>query len=90
MATRPDEPHTEIATRLATRLVVVFAVTGFCTWILLPWPSVLSVPLVLLVDLIALWLAVHYVFAALDDLLEAKLAALDRRVRPDDEGPSRR
>jgi hypothetical protein len=68
---------------LAIRLVLVFAFAGFCTWLLLPWPSVLSVPLVLVVDLIALWMTVHYVFAALNDLLEVKLDELDRPSRSD-------
>ncbi|WP_226482607.1 hypothetical protein [Natrinema amylolyticum] len=79
----PD-PHSEIATQLAIRLVLIFAVAGFCTWLLLPWPSALSLPLVLVVDLIALWMTVHYVFAALNDLLEVKLDELDRPSRSDD------
>ncbi|ELY82579.1 hypothetical protein [Natrinema pallidum] len=82
--TRSDDGHSEIATQLAIRLVLVFAVAGFCTWVLLPWPSALSVPLVLVVDLIALWVSVHYVFAALNDLLEVKLADLNRPSRSGD------
>ncbi|ELY78458.1 hypothetical protein [Natrinema gari] len=76
--TRSNASYSDIATQLAIRLVLVFAVAGVCTWVLLPWPSVLSVPLVLVVDLIALWVSVHYVFAALNDLLDSKLADLNR------------
>ncbi len=83
----PAEPHSEIATRLSIRLAIVFAISGFCTLILLPWPSVLSIPLVLVVNLFALWFTVHYAFAALDELLEAKLATLDRRARSGEEKP---
>ncbi|WP_222920142.1 hypothetical protein [Natrinema sp. SYSU A 869] len=79
----PD-PHSEIATQLAIRLVLVFAFAGLCTWILLPWSSALSVPLVLVVDLSALWMIVHYVFAALNDLLEVKLDEFDQPSRSDD------
>ncbi|SEW21113.1 hypothetical protein [Natrinema salifodinae] len=71
--------RSEIATRLAVRLVLVVGAAAFCTWTLLPWDSVLAFPLVLVVDLIALWFAVHDVFAALDDLLEAKLERIEMR-----------
>ncbi|PCR91611.1 hypothetical protein [Natrinema ejinorense] len=84
MAPERTETHSDIATRLAGRLVVIVAVAGFCTWILLPWPSVLSVALVLTVNLIALWFGVHYVFAALNDLLEVKLEASDRPLGTDE------
>ncbi|AFO55956.1 MULTISPECIES: hypothetical protein [unclassified Natrinema] len=38
----------------------------------------LAIRLVLVVDLIALWISVHYVFAALNDLLDIKLADPNR------------
>lgn len=82
--TRSADARYEIASRLAGRLVLVFAVARFCTWILLPWPSVLSVPLVLVVYLVALWFTVHYVFVALDELLERKLENLDQRSSPNE------
>ncbi|MBZ6494660.1 hypothetical protein [Natrinema longum] len=84
MAPESTEPHADIATRLAGQLVVIVAVARFCTWMLLPWPSVLSVPLVLAVYLIALWFGVHYLFAALNDLLEVKLEASDRSLGTDE------
>ncbi|QLK25094.1 hypothetical protein HYG81_13410 [Natrinema zhouii] len=83
MPSAPIAPHSEIATRLASRLCIVFAIGGFCTLILLPWHSILSVPLVLLVNLIVIWFTVHYVFAALNDLLEVKLEDSNQSPRSD-------
>ncbi|WP_254522636.1 hypothetical protein [Natrinema caseinilyticum] len=80
----PGDAHSDIATRLAIRLVAVGAFTGFCNWIFLQWASVLSVPFILLVDVIAVWFAVHYAFDALNDLLTVKLAALDEQARTGD------
>ena len=77
MAADADPPHSRIATQLAIRLVIVFAVGGVCTVLLLPGPTLLSVPLILVVNLFVLWFTVHYVFAALNALLETKLERLD-------------
>jgi len=47
--------------------------------LLLPGPTLLSIPLILIVNLFVLWFTVHYVFAALNALLEVKL----ERLNPD-------
>jgi|GEM_PF-2106036 len=84
MVAASEAPHSRIATQLASRLVIVFAIGGVCTVILLPGPTLLSIPLILVVNLAVLWFTVHYVFAALNALLEVKLERPDRAASSSD------
>jgi len=59
MVAASEAPHSRIATQLASRLVIVFAVGGICTVILLPGPTLLSIPLILVVNLAVVWFSVH-------------------------------
>ncbi|WP_226005210.1 hypothetical protein [Natrinema salinisoli] len=87
---RPTPTHNQIATELTAELSAILFVT-----------LVLSAPIVLfafdvgpiallgagLVIVLALWFTIRAVLAALDDLLEAKLEAIDWTEQSDSDRP---
>ncbi|WP_207586727.1 hypothetical protein [Halomontanus rarus] len=70
------DPHIEIANWLFVRLALVLACTLLVTRIVVAGAGAAGLVLALGLFLTALWVTVHLVFSALNDLLEAKLDAV--------------